>query len=70
MSVIRIIMYVRNVYTHYNPDKHVSEREWRNASYIIKSALKAALGFVMQLDIKNNDFGFLIPKGTMEEIRR
>ena len=61
---------VRNVYTHYNPDKHVSEREWRNASYIIKSALKAALGFVMQLDIKNNDFGFLIPKGTMEEIRR
>lgn len=61
---------VRNVYTHYNPNKHVSEREWRNASYIVKRALKAALGFVMQLDIKNNDFGFLIPKGTMEEIRR
>lgn len=61
---------VRNVYTHYNPNKHISEREWKNASYLIKSALKTAIVYIMQLDIKSSDFGFLIPKGIMEEKRR
>lgn len=61
---------VRNVYTHYNPNKHISEREWRNASHLIESALKAGVGYVMGLDIKDTGFFFLIPKGTMEEIRR
>lgn len=61
---------VRNVYTHYNPNKHISEREWRNASHLIKIALKVALGYVMELDIKDSGFVLLIPLGTMEEIRR
>lgn len=61
---------VRNVYTHYNPKKHVSEREWWNASHLINSALKVALGYVMELDIEDIGFFFLIPPGTKEERRR
>lgn len=61
---------VRNVYTHYNPNKHISEREWRNSFHLIKIALKVAIGYVMELNIKNNGFLLLIPLGTMEEIRR
>lgn len=61
---------VRNVYTHYNPAKHVSEREWWNASHLIKRALKVALVYVMKLDIKDFGFFFLIPPGTKEERRR
>lgn len=61
---------VRNVYTHYNPDKHISEREWWNASHLIESALKAGVGYVMGLDIKDTGFFFQIPVGTREDIRR
>lgn len=61
---------VRNVYTHYNPKKHVSEREWWNASHLIKNALKVALGYVMELDFEDREFFFLIPPGTNEERRR
>lgn len=61
---------VRNVYTHYNPDKHISEREWWNASHLIESALKAAVGYVMGLDIKNTGFFIQMPVGIKEDIRR
>lgn len=64
------VKYVRNVYTHYNPEKHISEREWRNASHLIEIAWKVALGYVMELDIGDIGFVLLIPPGTMEEIRR
>lgn len=62
--------HVRNVYTHYNPEKQVSERQWRNSSHLIKIALKVALGYVMELDIGDIGFFILIPPGTNEEIRR
>lgn len=61
---------VRNVYTHYNPKKHISERQWWNSSHLIKSALKIALGYVMELDIEDIGFFILIPPGTKEETRR
>lgn len=61
---------VRNVFTHYNPDKHISEREWCNSSHLIKIALKVALGYVMELDIEESSFYFLIPQVIKEERRR
>lgn len=61
---------VRDVYTHYNPKKHISKREWWNASHLIQIALKAALGYVMGLKMDNIDFFILMPPGTDEEIRR
>lgn len=61
---------VRDVYTHYNPKKHISEREWWNASHLIQIALKAALGYVMELKMGNIGFLILMPPGTGEEKRR
>lgn len=61
---------VRDVYTHYNPKKHISKREWWNASHLIQIALKAALGYVMGLKMDNIGFFILMPPGTDEEIRR
>lgn len=61
---------VRDVYTHYNPKKHISEREWWNASHLIQIALKAALGYVMGLKMGNIGFLILKPPGTDEEKRR
>lgn len=64
------VKYVRNVFTHYNPKKHVSEREWQNSSHLIKIALKAAVIYVMKLDIRNMGLFIPIPPGIMEERRR
>lgn len=64
------VKYVRNVFTHYNPKKHVSEREWQNSSHLIKIALKAAIIYVMKLDIRNIGFFIPIPPGIREERRR
>lgn len=61
---------VRNVYTHYNPKKHITEREWWNASHLIVVALNEALQYVFNLDVKAKEFFFLIPPGTQEDIRR
>lgn len=65
-----VVKNVRNVYTHYNPQKHITEREWRNASFLIERALKVSIAYVMDLEIKGFPFGIWIPKGTMEHIRR
>lgn len=69
-SYFNDVKHVRNVYTHYNPKKHVSERQWWNSSHLIKSALKIALGYVMELDVGDAEFFFLMPPGTNEERRR
>jgi len=61
---------VRNKYTHYNPKKHITERQWWNASHMIDMALKVAINYVFELQGGNEGFFFLIPKGTKEEIRR
>ena len=61
---------VRNVYTHYNPQKHITEREWWNSSHLIVMALNVALQYVFDLDVKEEDFFILVPPGTMDEIRR
>lgn len=61
---------VRNVYTHYNPERHISERKWQNAFHMVENALNAAVGYVIGLDIKNTGFFFLVPTGTMETRRR
>lgn len=61
---------VRNVYTHYNPKKHVSEREWWNASHLIGIALDAALQYVFKMDVKEAELIFLKPQGINEEIKR
>lgn len=69
-SYFNDVKHVRNVYTHYNPKKHISERQWWNSSHLIKSALKIALGYVMELDVGDAEFFFHMPPGTHEERRR
>ena len=61
---------VRNVYTHYNPDKHITDREWYNSTHLIEMALKVAIRYVMGLDITDIGFFLLMPKGSGENIRR
>ena len=68
-SYFEEVKQVRNVYTHYNPKKHITEREWYNASHLIEVALNVAVKYVFGLESKENDFLILQSDGN-ETIRR
>ena len=61
---------VRNVYIHYNPNKHITDREWHNSTHLIDMALKVAIRYAMGLDITDIGFFILMPEGSGENIRR
>jgi hypothetical protein len=59
------VKHVRNIFTHYNPEKHITEGEWRNANQIIKRAFYSSFDNVIRVKRAVDEFFFVIPDGMM-----
>lgn len=59
---------VRNLYTHNNPKKRVTERQWYNSIHIIHLALIEGIKFSFEMENKEcRAFYIHVGRGNMEE---
>lgn len=62
---------VRNLYTHNNPKKMVSKRQWHNSIHIIQLALIEGIKYVFGMENREcKGFYLHIANGSMEEVRK
>ncbi len=62
---------VRNLYTHNNPKKMVSQRQWYNSTHIIQLALIEGIKYIFGMENKECKCFYLhIAKGGKEEEKK
>ena len=68
---LRAVKEVRNLYTHNNPKKKITKRQWHNSIHIIRLAFIEGIKFVFKMN-NNESKGFYlhIAKGDLEEEKK
>lgn len=62
---------VRNLYTHNNPKKMVSQRQWYNSTHIIQLALIEGIKYIFGMENKEcKGFYLHIARGRKEEEKK